>query len=153
MDAGEIQFIPGSHLDLAKSFGFKNGDTYCVAPVVGPKKGNATQQTYDFWAVGTNCCSGHTADFHCGEYSNRNAHKGLRFMRDDIRGYLRLAVQEAEASYNIKATHPIFMYWMEHPSDEVNAFREDGYKNLLHAVAFFLIAQFFLTVTASYLFI
>lgn len=129
MDAGQIEFVPGSHLDLTKSFGFKNEDTYCVAPIVGPSQ-NSTQtsanQHYDFWAIGLNCCSGHYADFHCGEFSNPHAQKGLRLMRDDLRGYFRLAVEEATAAYNIQAPHPIFMYWMQFPSDEVDSYHKDG---------------------------
>jgi len=144
MDAGEIEFIAGSHLDLAKSYGFKNEDIYCVAPVVGPdqKAGNGTKlATYDFWAVGTNCCSGHTPDYHCGEFSNPRARKGLRLMRDDERNFFRLAVEEAKAAYNIEANHPVFMYWMENPSIEVKQYQEDGYSRFYLGLLAFALVQ------------
>ena len=46
--------------------------------------GEAPLSTYDFWAVGVNCC-GAAADFKCGEFSNPKAHAGLRLMSDEQR--------------------------------------------------------------------
>jgi len=152
MDAGQIDFVAGSHLDLSKSIGFKNEDIYCVAPIVGPEQnaGNASKlATYDFWAVGTNCCSGHAADYHCGEFNNPSAHKGLRLMRDDTRNFFRLAVQEATAAYNIEANHPVFMYWMTDPAFEVNAYKEDGYNAFYLGVFFFGLGMLALIITSA----
>jgi len=138
MDAGVIEFVEGSHLDLSKSLGFKNEDTYCIAPIVGPTQNASSRMaTYDFWAVGKNCCSGHSPDYHCGEHNNPRAHKGLRLMRDDERSFFRLAVEEAKATYNIEATHPIFMYWMENPQNEVSQYEDTGMSRyFLGAVVF-----------------
>ncbi|CAK0877934.1 unnamed protein product, partial [Prorocentrum cordatum] len=55
MDAGSVMFAEGSMLDLNKSMGFKNQEVYCVAPIV---KGSGERATYDFWAIGIDCCSG-----------------------------------------------------------------------------------------------
>jgi len=147
MDAGQIEFVKGSHLDVSKSFGFKNENIYCVAPIVGPEEKPSSTVTYDFWAVGTNCCSGHKPDFHCGDYNNPLAHKGLRLMQDDTRNFFRLAVEEAKAAYNIEANHPVFMYWMMDPSEEVTLYEEHGYSQFYLGVLIFGCAQLFLTVS------
>jgi len=86
MDMGQVQFTPGAHLDLTKSIGFRNADTFCVAPIVSANTtANTTLETYDLWAIGLNCCSGHVPDFHCGEFNVANANSAVRLLRDDQR--------------------------------------------------------------------
>jgi len=151
MDAGRIVFSSDSKLDLRKSIGFKNLDLFCVAPIT-TGNANVTHQTlasYDFWAVGVNCCSGNMADFHCGEFNNPRAHAGLRLMRDDERAFFRLAVQQAEAAYNIKAVHPLFFTWMQDPIAEINAYQDEGYKHYLLGMFSYFSFQLFLVVCAT----
>jgi len=152
MDAGRMVFKPGSQLDLRYSMGFRNVDLYCVAPVT---IGNSTKgelpplANYDFWAVGLNCCSGESPDFHCGEFSNPRAHAGLRLMRDQLRPFFRLAVQQAEAAYNIKAMHPIFLYWLQDPTVEMMAYEEEGYKYFMLGLFSHFSMQLFFVVAAA----
>jgi hypothetical protein len=131
-DAGRIYFAEGSRLDLNMSMTFKNLDLFCVAPIT---KGDKPLRSYDYWAVGTNCCSangrqgGHsTSKFACGEFANPHAKAGLRLMRDDQRAFYRLAVQQAETSYGIRSEHPIFLEWMQDPTSLVLSWHEHAYR-------------------------
>jgi len=126
MDAGHIFFSNSTKLDLRKSGGFRTmHGLWCVAPVTS---GDTPLSSYDFWAVGRDCCSGTAPDFHCGEYKGRER-AGLRLMDDEQRAFFRLAVQQAEATFHIKASHPVFLYWMADPVAETEAYRDSGLKH------------------------
>lgn len=145
MDAGRVTFAKGTKLDLAKSLGFKNNEVYCVAPIV---LGSNTLNTYDFWAVGKGCCSGANADFHCGSYNDPKANGGLRLMDDGDRQMYRLAVQQAEALYAIKAVHPIFFEWVEDPEAIIGSWQITGQSQFIRYAASYLVLQIFLVVAA-----
>ena len=126
--------LPASRRLFRRSMAFKNVDTYCVAPVsvlqgrlwllpqfsqilcrVSMPGGVVLPlETYDFWAIGMDCCSVNAADFHCGtglgwilsvrpekaklaggEVGNFKAHSGLRLLDDRQRSFYRLAVEQA----------------------------------------------------------
>lgn len=113
MDVGLIHFTEDTQLDLTRTMGFKDRDMYCVAPIV---TGVFTQGTYDFWAIGKNCCSppplpGLGRSYHCGAFNQPNITSAIRLLEDRDRPFYRLAVQQAEARYSINARHPLFFTW------------------------------------------
>lgn len=137
MDAGRVIFKPGTHLDLQKSMSFMNNDLYCVTPIVSANHSLKGAESYDFWAVGTNCCCGESvrdAKFQCGEYGNIRASAGLRLMRDEQRPFYRLAVQQALSSYNIKSEHPLFFHWVQDPIVATEALNWEGHRQFLFGV-------------------
>jgi len=146
MDAGRAYFSDGAQLDLKRTMGFQNIDLYCVAPIV---LGSEPLYSYDFWAVGLNCCSGVSSDFRCGEFNNPHARSGLRLMNEEQRPFFRLAVQMAQAAYKIQANHPLFFYWMQDPVAEVNSYRERGVDFYLLGVMTFFAFNFFCVIVAT----
>lgn len=117
MDAGRVYFSSGSKLDLSKSMSFHNFEEYCVAPIV---HGDIELASYDFWAVGTNCCNQRDGLFRCGEYANIHARSGLRYMDQERQQHFMSAVKQAEAAFGIKAKHPLLFTWLQDPLAMIN---------------------------------
>jgi len=145
MDAGRLTFVPGSKLDLNKSFGFRHSDMYCVAPVT---RGGTELSNYDLWAVGVNCCNDHVNDFRCGDYSSITARSGVRLLDDSQRPWFRLAVLQAEAAHSIHSEHPIFLTWMEDPNLGVNDCLVAGLQWYFTGVSVYLLFQILLVAGA-----
>jgi len=146
MDAGAIQFVEGTHLDISRSMGFKQGSMYCVAPIT-LGAGNETVQTYDFWAVGTGCCSGNQADFHCAGWGSPHS-GGLRLLGGP-RDQYRLAVQQAEATYGIKAAHPLFFDWVPRPLKLMENWQTTARTSFVIWIFAHLLVQAFLVISAA----
>jgi len=146
MDAGKIDFKAGTVLDLTRSMGFKSRDVYCVAPIVTP---GGTPLSVDFWAVGKNCCSGVAADFHCSGFSDPKATGVIREMHDQDRPFYRLAVQQAEATYHMTASHPLFFKWVHNAQEATNSFSQSGYFNYFVGICAYFLLQIFLTATTA----
>ena len=111
----------------ARRWASRTDKTYCVAPIASGDSDN-----YDFWAVGINCCPGSTATlFTCGEYTNPEAHSGLKLMRGGMTGpSTGLPCSRPEAAYHIKANHPLFFVWMKEPETELQAYLADAFRYL-----------------------
>lgn len=155
LDAGYIMFNDKTYIDRSKFASFTNKDMYCVAPIVS---GDNALPSYDFWAVGLNCCEGSSnrmpspEDFNCGEISNPYARAGLRLMDDAPRQYYNLAVQQAEAQFGIQAKTPLFFDWVEDPLDSLNKQSSDGFMYHTFGILSFLGLQLFLVVLCVVLF-
>jgi len=151
MDAGIVYFAHGSELDRGKSWHFKHHTLYCVAPIVdkSPQFATATGETggitpsYDFWAVGKDCCSPSSSDFRCGNWDSSKARSAIRVLDDSAIPYYRLAVQQAETLYGLVAAHPIFFEWAEDPLAKVNGWMATVFKDYLFMVATALVVSLF----------
>jgi len=123
MDAGRVYFKDGSFVQQEQAIAFRNGHTYCVAPIVShslvPNDGGVFQVppsgTVDWWAVGTDCCGRNGNMFECGAVHSRLARSGLRVLNDNSRSMYLLAVQEWSASTGLPVRHPVFFEWVKDP--------------------------------------
>jgi hypothetical protein len=121
MDAGIVYFAEGNGIDAERSWHFKQGDVYCVAPIIaGQHPAVPDTQSFDFWAVGKNCCSVSASDFRCGDFENPLSRSAIRAISPEDTPYYRLAVEQAETLYGIMATHPVFFEWAQDPLDKSN---------------------------------
>lgn len=129
MDAGIVYFADGNKIDSTRSWHFKQDTVYCVAPIIkGANEVSVPEtQSFDFWAVGKDCCSLSAPDFRCGEYSNPQARSGIRVLGDTERQFYRLAVEQAETLYDMTATHPIFFEWSQDPLEDVNSLNHQAF--------------------------
>jgi len=147
MDAGRIDFRAGTSLDLIHSMGFKNTEMYCVVPIV-TKDSPYKAQSHDFWAVGKNCCSGTQADFHCLGFSDPLSTGALRIINPWDRPFYNLAVQQAEATYKITASHPLFFEWVRNADTEMDSFKQKGITTFIMWICASLLFQGTITTIA-----
>jgi hypothetical protein len=157
MDSGHVYFHEHSYVLRQKFNKFRNGDTYCVAPIVA---GRFTAQpgtnantmngfvlpesgTYDWWAVGTNCCDGtEAANFTCGSVNNPLARSGMRLLSDTQRPYYLLAVQEWSATYGLPVKHPLFFTWVKDPLETEDEFDQAADQHLWMYMWYVLLGAF-----------
>lgn len=142
MDVGIVYFAPGNGLDTHRSWHFHYKTLYCVAPIITNGSAPMTQ-SYDFWAVGKDCCSYTASDFRCGSWGSPGTRGGIRVMNDEDIAYYRLAVQQAQSLYDITANHPIFVEWHEDPLIEVESWNRKAFRMLFQVVAFAFVTSLF----------
>jgi len=158
MDAGRVTFVEGTQVDLGRSMAFKNQETYCVAPITiggGGAAGAPPLASYDFWAVGKDCCGAPASgpvDFRCGAFDNPRARGGFRALNDQDRAFYRLAVQQAQSTYAIRAVHPLFFHWVADPEAESQSYLSSAHQVLLGGMFVFFGFQMALVYMASSVF-
>jgi len=138
MDAGQIYFKAGSYVNTKLAYSYKNTDTYCAAPVVSSD--GAKLASYDFWAVGKNCCFAQ-GDFSCGDMFDPAVHAGLRWWGDEDQAKFRMAVGQSLAANDIQANHPIFFEWVEDPVAETNKKLRTAWTLLVECTGCFFLIQ------------
>eukprot|EP00933_Yihiella_yeosuensis_P072610 TRINITY_DN81050_c0_g1_i1.p1 TRINITY_DN81050_c0_g1~~TRINITY_DN81050_c0_g1_i1.p1 ORF type:complete len:357 (-),score=46.62 TRINITY_DN81050_c0_g1_i1:34-1074(-) len=146
MDAGTLYFKDGTQILDKKALAFRNGYTYCIAPVYLDSLlplGNETKSqltpsgfviprsgTVDFWAVGTNCCGTSGTPFTCGAVKNPMARSALRVLDEQNRLMYQLAVQEYAATTGLPVKRPMFLYWVEDPLVEMDKYSDTAANGL-----------------------
>jgi len=148
MDAGILEFKQGSRLDGLRTWHFKHGSLYCVAPIVVDDSKPETQ-SYDFWAVGQDCCSLSSSDFRCGAWAQPGVRKAIRIVDDEASPFFRLAVKQAETLYGIVASHPIFFEWSYDPEAEVAGWNRKAFSNYIFMVCVAFVCSLFLLAMAT----
>lgn len=150
MDAGMMYFAKGNRIDPRRAWHFKQKTVYCVAPIIKGKNSDVPDtQSFDFWAVGKDCCSVSASDFRCGAYNNPLARGGIRNMNDMDRSFYRLAVEQAVALHGIQANHPVFFEWTDDPIATVNSWNSHGFYRYMVYAGFALVFSTFCMAMAT----
>merc|ERR1719269_248774 len=128
LDAGFMGFVDGTELDLKIVGMYVHEDTFCVAPIVNTKLNSGVPKTgsYDFRAVGKNCCNDPPGVFMCGAARNVEAGQGLRETNmKDKDNYLH-AIQQANAKYDITTQYPLMVHWVQDPLKLIGEVYNEG---------------------------
>lgn len=151
MDAGIAYFTPGTTIDNRQSWHFKRapgGTMYCVAPIMTNNL-VPNSQSYDFWAVGKDCCAVGASDFRCNAWRVGGAHAAIRVLDDEDMSYYRLAVQQAEGVFGIHAREPLLFEWHADPLASIAIGDKRLYRDYLLLCAFMFILFLMLVCLAS----
>lgn len=122
-DAGVIHFNAESMVEGARSVGYRNGDVYCAAPIVGKPIENHTALR-GFWAVGTNCC-GMRARFFCDDTFTSGVHGGMVMLPEmsdgsDFEAY-HTAARMAASIYGLPLPEELrFVRWLRDVDAEMD---------------------------------
>lgn len=150
-DAGTLQFVEGTHVDILQSLGRwdeSSQSMLCVAPVLSKDEKDKAQ----FWAIGKDCC-GHRGVFTCDSASSTIAKTGVVFpassswwMSREAASY-QLAVEQAAAVYGLHAPdQATLVYWVFDPIAYRRTVLEQVLLVWMLKVAVFLVLSFVLAV-------
>eukprot|EP00434_Breviolum_minutum_P018801 symbB.v1.2.016583.t1/scaffold1253.1/size128728/10 len=159
-------WMPARSTSRTKAIAFRNGLTYCVAPVIlEPLEaaGGTTSKTtagfqipssgtVDFWAVGTDCCGTTGTPFTCFDAANPFARSGLRVLDDTHTAMYQLAVQEWTATTGVPTKFPIFFEWSLDPLMLEDKLKSLASNNMLKFVFVYGLAALFVSYALHMLF-
>lgn len=152
LDAGIVDFAQGNYLDGMRAWHFKHHTAYCVAPVVTNQTAGPVSGSYDFWAVGKDCCSLTSSDFRCGAWGHPHADRAIRVLADQDVPFYRLAVQQAETLYGLVAANPVFFKWSDDPESEVATWFAQAMRNFTFDLTVAFMVSLFALSCAAYRF-
>jgi len=138
MDVGALTFQKGTSVLEGMTMAYKDGDLYCVAPILTSEPNASAPATYDFWAVGINCCEPFDPKlFVCGqEPTEDQASGGMRMMDTGLIGPYRKAIQMAQEEYGIKAGKtPLLLEWYGDPIKSIESHYAAGKSMFQSAIA------------------
>mmetsp|Transcript_35324 Transcript_35324/g.77368 ORF Transcript_35324/g.77368 Transcript_35324/m.77368 type:complete len:289 (+) Transcript_35324:115-981(+) len=131
-DAGKIVFAKGTRVDTMKAVGYKDGSTYCVAPI----SDSAMTGRVEFWAVGVDCCAARE-DIWCDSARDGDARSGVVSL--DYSGFMDViqeskydmyqkAVKVAESQFDIVSSpDAMFVRWVRDPTHIQDEFWKMGF--------------------------
>lgn len=153
-DAGLIEFAPYTKLDRARAGCFQSRTKFCVAPIVTHSLGSRIippTGSFDFFAVGKDCCNCPDQDFRCGSWDQIGSPGGLRMLDSIDDSYYQLAVDQWTAAYRTQAKRPIFLYWTNEPVGNFRGLREMAFVIISFTLLFSLPIYLLLSLIASYI--
>lgn len=139
-DAGKILFTSSARVDTNRAVGYKQGSTYCVAPILEEAQLNKVE----YWAAGVDCCP-MRGDFSCDDSWNSNAKGGAIVLESNNlivsrRDMYMKAVATAEAGYGlISAKEPLFVRWVADPQAFQDEFWRSGIGFILASTGTYLL--------------
>ena len=142
IDVAALEFTPKTDVNESLTMAYKDGRSYCVAPIVTPGPPLAEPPAfYEFWAVGIDCCNPFEPKvFMCGEPNDDEARGGLRLTQTNLIPYFRKAIQQAQEEYQIRAgENLVFLHWTGDPVAKINQKAVVGWANFRLAVVAYLV--------------
>jgi len=111
--------LSGTRVDDTRSAGYKNGHTYCVAPVLSPPSvANGGLARVNYWAIGVDCCQP-LGSFTCDDSRSSTAASGVVMLSG---GYpcpdcnteeFGKAIKKAEAAHGlVSASGALTVRWV-----------------------------------------
>lgn len=150
-DAGKLIFARDTRVDASRSLGYKDGQTYCVAPILDDSHGTKVE----FWAVGRDCCA-QRGNFVCDDAWDPEARAGFviasipSLLRGGLYEKYTEAVHQAEAFYGMtSAAEPIFVRWVVNPEQVQSNFWHMGFGLMLVSCAIYLLVSILLGLALS----
>lgn len=100
--------------------------------------------SFDYFAVGMDCCGCPNGEFRCGEWDNPLTHGGLRVLDDHKLLKYKLAVKQWESVWGQTAKQPLFFEWTLRPARESAGMGSHANAMGIMAIAAFLCVQIFI---------